>query len=268
MSHKIGPLVDSHFHIYTQSMPMDDAAWHRPTADASIEMLLDLHDKHDVSFGVITAASIYGLYNDYVRRTVMAHKNLRATLMPDFNWDIRTMEAYRDDGFVGVRFLWRPKSELPDITSEHYRRFLRRCADIGWHVHLTDRPHRIETSIKALENTGVNVVLDHMCLIDTDAGINDPGFRACLKAVERGKTWVKLSGGFRFTHAGLADQVAQELVASAGWDRLMWASDWPFAGFEDKVKYGENVDDFNRWIPDSEMRHCVGGRTPLKFFFS
>jgi predicted TIM-barrel fold metal-dependent hydrolase len=264
---KNGPLVDSHFHIYTQSMPVADDAWHIPPKDASIEQVLKLQSENGVSFGVISAASIYGLYNDYVRRTILANRNLRATVMPDFNWDIRTMEAYRDEGFTGVRFLWRPQAELPDITTEEYRLFLKRCADIGWHVHLTDRPHRIDSSIRALEKSGVNVVLDHMCLIDTDDGVNDPGFKACLAAVERGQTWIKLSGGFRFTHAGLADQVAKELVATAGWERLMWASDWPFAGFEGTVSYADTVDNLTRWVTDSEMRHCVGARTPLKFFF-
>lgn len=268
MTVKNGPMVDAHFHIYTQEMPTADDAWHHPTHDATIEQGLALQAKNGVSFGVISAASIYGLYNDYVRRAVKAHRNLRATVMPDFNWDIRTMEAYRDEGFTGVRFLWRPKAELPDVTSEEYRRFLHRCADIGWHVHLTDRPHRIGSSIEALENAGVDVVLDHMCLIDTDEGVNDPGFKACLAAIERGRTWVKMSGGFRFTHAGLADQVAKELVAAAGWDRLMWASDWPFAGFEDQVTYADTVAQLERWVPDENMRHCVGGRTALKYYFT
>lgn len=263
-----GPLVDSHFHIYTQAMPAADDAWHHPAHDATIEQALKLQAEHGVVFGVMSAASIYGLYNDYVRRAVKAHRNLRATVMPDFEWDIRTMEAYRDEGFTGVRFLWRPKAELPDITTESYRRFLRRCADIGWHVHLTDRPHRIESSIIALENSGVDVVLDHMCLIDTDEGINDPGFKACMAAVERGKTWIKLSGGFRFTHPDLADQVAAELIATAGWERLMWASDWPFAGFEGTVTYADTVATLERWVPDINMRQCIGGRTPLKFNFA
>lgn len=268
MSAKITPLVDSHFHIYLQSMPLADGAWHHPGEDASVERCLATLDKAGVTFGVISAASIYGTYNDYVRRSIRTHKRLRATAMPDFNWDITTMESYKDDGFTGVRFLWRPKAELPDIDSEPYRRLLRRCADLGWHVHLTDKAHRLESTIKALENAGVNVVLDHMCLVDTDEGINDPGFRACLKAIERGKTWVKLSGGFRFTQEGLVEQVAEELIATAGWDRLMWASDWPFAGFEDKVTYADCIADLERWVPDLAMRHHVTAQTPMRFFFT
>ena len=268
MPENIGPLVDSHFHIYTRSMPLADGAWHHPGEDASVERCLDTLDAHGVTFGVISAASIYGTYNDYVRQAIRTHKRLRATAMPDFDWDITVMEAYRNDGFTGVRFLWRPKDELPDITSEPYRRLLRRCADIGWHVHLTDRPERIDATIRALENAGVNVVLDHLCLIDTELGVNDPGFKACLAAIDRGRTWAKLSGGFRFKRAGLADASAQELVATGGWERVMWASDWPFAGFEDKVSYADTIADLTRWVPDPALRHCVTGRTPLRFYFT
>ncbi|WEX08089.1 amidohydrolase family protein [Chelativorans sp. AA-79] len=262
------PLVDSHLHIYTRDMPIADGAWHHPGEDASIERCLAMLDANGVTFGVISAASIYGTYNDYVRAALKKHKRLRATLMPDLDWDIRILEQYRDEGFLGIRLLWRPKETTPDINSEPYRRILRRCADLGWHVHLTERPERIAHTIAAIENAGANVVLDHMVLIDTDEGVNDPGFKAALAAMDRGKTWVKMSGGFRFKKPGLADQVARELVAAGGWDRVMWASDWPFAGFEHKVTYAETLAKLAEWVPDPAMRHCITGRTPLRFFFT
>jgi predicted TIM-barrel fold metal-dependent hydrolase len=262
------PLVDSHFHIYTRNMPLADGAWHHPGEDASTERALETLDTHGVTFGVISAASIYGIYNDYVRAALRRHKRLRATLMPDLDWDIHTLEQYRNDGFLGIRLLWRPKEQTPDINSEPYRRILRRCADLGWHVHLTDRPERIAGTIAAIENAGANVVLDHMALIDTDEGVNDPGFKAVLSAIERGRTWVKLSGGFRFEKLGLADKVARELVAAGGWKRLMWASDWPFAGFEGKVAYADTLRKFAEWVPDAAMRRCIMGRTPLRFLFA
>lgn len=262
------PLVDSHFHVYTTDMPLARTAWHRPDHDASIEQCLATFDEHGVSFGVISAASLYGTYNDYVRSALKAHKRLRATAMVDPNWDIHTLEHMRDDGFVGLRFLWRPLEQTPDITSEEYRRLLRRCADLGWHIHLTDRPERIDGTIRAIEAAGVRVVLDHLGLIDTDRGIDDPGFRAILDAIERGRTWIKLSAGFRFKQPGLADRVAAALVSAGGWERLVWASDWPFAGFEGRVSYADTIAAFHRWVPDIAMRHAIGARTPMRLYFA
>ena len=47
----------------------------------------------------------------------------------------------------------------------------------------------------------------------------------------------------------------------------MWGSDWPFAGFEDRVAYADTVAALMRWVPDPLMRFCVAGRTPLRLFF-
>jgi predicted TIM-barrel fold metal-dependent hydrolase len=262
------PLVDSHFHIYTTDMPLAKTAWHSPDHDASIEQCLATLDEHGVTFGVISAASLYGTYNDYVREALKAHKRLRATAMVDPDWDIYTLEHMRDDGFVGLRFLWRPLADIPDITSEPYRRLLRRCADLGWHIHLTDRPERIDGTIRAIEQAGVRVVLDHLGLIDTEQGVDDPGFHAVLDAIERGRTWVKMSAAFRFKQPGLADQVASALVAAGGWERLVWASDWPFAGFEGSVTYADTIAALHRWVPDSDMRHAIGARTPMRLYFT
>jgi len=261
------PLVDAHFHLYERSMPLTATAWHVPEHDASVEQCLATLDAHGVHFGVVSAASLFGTYNDYVRRALRQHRRLRGTCMPDLNWDMDQFERLHADGMVGVRLLWRPLATIPDLTSEPYRRLLRRCADFGWHVHLTDKAERLDHTVRQIEAAGVNVVLDHLGLVDTPQGVSDPGFVAILAAIERGRTWVKLSAGFRFKTPGLADACAQHLVAAGGWERLFWASDWPFAGFEGQVRYADTVADLARWVPDPAMRQCVGARTPMRFFF-
>jgi predicted TIM-barrel fold metal-dependent hydrolase len=261
------PLVDAHFHIYERSMPLAATAWHAPTADASIERCLATLDEHGITFGVVSAATIYGTYNDYVRRALRANPRLRGTAMVDLNWDMDQLERLKADGFVGMRLLFRPLAEIPDLGDEPYRRLLRRCADIGWHVHLTDRPERIGRTIASIEAAGAAVVLDHIGLIDTAEGVDDPGFGAILKAIERGRTWVKLSAAFRFKIPGLADRCAKALVGAGGWERLMWGSDWPFAGFEEQISYADTVAALRRWVPDPAMRFCIAGRTPLRLLF-
>src|SRR5690606_11837763 len=140
------------------------------------------------------------------------------------------------------------------------------CADNGWHVHLTDRPDRIGATIAALEATGVRVVVDHMGMIDTPAGIEDPGFRAILKAVDRGRTWLKLSGAFRYKSPENACAAARALVSAAGWNRLMWGSDWPFVGYMGKVTYRDTLR-YLEWVEDRTMRSRVAAETALDFYF-
>ena len=80
------------------------------------------------------------------------------------------------------------------------------------------------------------------------------GFQAVLRAVERGRTWVKLSAGFRLPSEQAALDCAAELLKSAGPERLLWGSDWPFAAFESSMNYQQAVDGLARWVPDPADR--------------
>jgi predicted TIM-barrel fold metal-dependent hydrolase len=262
------PLVDSHFHVWRENLPLTDTAWHRKVSDATIEQLIETLDMHGVTFGVIAAASLHGLYNDYVRAALKRHRRLRATATLSPTTDIRQLEQMKAEGFVGIRFVWGIVDDIPDIQSGDFRLLLRRVADLGWHVHLTDRPERIARTISAVEASGADLVIDHLGLYDTPDGVDGAAFKAVMAAVERGKTWVKLSAGFRFEPASNARQYAQALVKLTGGERLVWGSDWPFAAFEDKVTYADTLAAFEDWVPDAAMRRKIAGTTPLRLYFA
>ena len=262
------PLVDAHFHVWTKDLPLVETAWHKELTDASTERLLSLLDEHGIVFGVIAAASLHGTYNDYVREALRRHRRLRATATVDPAISVYELQRMKDDGFVGIRFVRSVQNEVPDLTSSPYRALFRRVADLDWHVHVTDRPDRLAATIAAVERSGAKLVVDHMGHIDTPEGTAHPAFQAILRAVERGRTWVKLSGGFRFSTPDVAAACARELVRVAGPDRLFWASDWPFAAYESTVTYADTLAAFKTWVPDARLRHRIGTETPLRFYFA
>jgi predicted TIM-barrel fold metal-dependent hydrolase len=262
------PLVDSHFHLWRVGQPLADTAWHVEVADASIEEFVSILDRHGIVFGVIAAASIYGSYNDYVRQALKTHRRFRATATVSPQTDIYQLERMRDDGFVGIRFVWGLLDEIPDIRSGAYRVLLRRVADLGWHVHLTDREHRIASTIAAIEEAGAKVVVDHLGLFDTPEGVNGAAFKTLMAAVERGRTWVKLSAGFRFDPPSNARPYARALVDLTGGERLVWGSDWPFAGHEGEVTYEDTLAAIEDWVPDPVVRARICGETPLRLYFT
>jgi len=262
------PLVDSHFHIWRDDLPLTKAAWHKPPTNATTEQALELLDTHGVLFGVIAAASLYGTYNDYVRAALLKHRRLRATAIADPAMDIYQLEQMKRDGFVGIRFVWSILDETPDIDSDGYRRLLKRVADLDWHVHLTDRPHRIAATIAAVQKAGAKLVIDHLGHMDTPDGINGEGFKSILAAIERGRTWAKFSGGFRFHSPVAATQYAAALLRVAGGERLVWGSDWPFAAYEDTVSYAGTIAALHEWVTDPAVRRQIGGETPLRLYFT
>ena len=262
------PLVDTHFHVYTTDMPLAGDAWHKPPEDATIERLVKTLDDHGVLFGVIAAASLYGDYNDYSRLAVRTHERLRATAIVRPTIDAYTLEQMKADGFVGIRFQWRYLEQTPDLTSPEYRLLLRRIRDLDWHVHLHDNSDRLPPAMAAIEAAGVKLVVDHFGRPREPQGVNCPGFRALLAAIERGRTWVKLSAGYRMPPPSAVTGYAAELLKVAGGDRLVWGSDWPFAAFENKVKYADTIASLAEWVPDPAIRRKIAGETPLRLYFS
>jgi predicted TIM-barrel fold metal-dependent hydrolase len=263
-----GPLVDTHAHVYTLDMPLSGSAWHKPPNDAPVEQYLAELDAFGVDYAVLAAASLYDDYNDYQIEAVRGHNRLRTTVIIPPTTDPYIMRMMRDDGVVGVRFQWRTVAQLPDLTAPEYRRFLRRIVDLGWHVHVNDIGPRLPSTIAALEAAGARIVIDHFGRPDPAKGLACEGFQAMLRAIQRGRTWVKLSGGYRLESPDAAAMYARALVSEGGAERLMWGSDWPFAAFESKVTYRDTVDALATWVPDPATRRIIGGETPLKFYFT
>lgn len=262
------PLVDCHAHVFTLHMPLSASAWRTPLRSAAVEDYLATLDAHGVLFGVLSAASIYGDYNDYQIEATRRHRRLRTTIMPRPGLDRYTLENMRRDGVVGIRLQWRHTPEQPDLTTPEWRVLLRRVADLGWHVHIHDDAPRLVEPLRHLHNAGVRVVVDHFGRADPARGIDCPGFTAILRSVELGNTWVKLSAGFRLESPDAPITYAGALLRHAGADRLVWGSDWPFVAFEETVNYASAISDLARWVPDPAARRKLAGETALRLYFA
>jgi predicted TIM-barrel fold metal-dependent hydrolase len=261
------PLIDTHAHVYRTDLPQTGTAWHRPSAHALTEDYIATLDKAGVLFGVIAAASIYGDYNDYTLDAVRRFKRLRATVIVKPDADPCALRRMKDDGVVGIRFQFRNVTSRPDLASYEYRRLLRRVADLDWHVHLHDDAHRLPDYIDTLLASGPRLVIDHLGRPDPQQGVESKGFQAVLRAVDHGCTWVKISGGFRLAPPDSASTIVAKLLETAGPQRLLWGSDWPFAAFEDRITYAGVLNDYYRYVPDAGTRNAID-RTALAFYFS
>ena len=263
---KARPIVDCHAHVYRRSMPHDDTAWHLPPADATIEDYVGALDAHGVHFAVLAAASIYGDYNDYALEATRRFKRLRTTVIVSPDIDNYSLQRMADDGVVGVRFQFRNVASPPDLASFPYRKLLRRVADLGWHVHLHDEGARLPRFIAQLEAAGPRLVIDHFGRPSAGASPESEEFQAILRSVDKGNTWVKVSGAFRVNPPGPA-AFAAALLKRAGPERLVWGSDWPFAAFEETVAYETMLREFAVNFPDEATRRAMD-MTALKLYFS
>lgn len=152
------------------------------------------------------------------------HPRLRGTAFVQPETDMYTLERMKADGIVGIRLFFRRVPNPPDLGSHEYRQLLRRVRDLDWHVHTLASGEALPAVIEAVEGAGVALVIDHFGKPDEQLGVNCPGFKALLAAVERGRTWVKMSAGFRMPSREAARGYARALLRVSGGERLMWGS--------------------------------------------
>lgn len=273
------PVIDSHVHIFLKDMFVSSAAWTRIDYGFTAEDLIAAMDDHGIHFAVVAAISISGHYNDYMIRSLRRHKRLRGTAIVAPGTDLYTLEKMQADGIVGMRLQLARQEQLPDLRSDDYRILLRRVRDLGWHVQVAIEGPSLRPVLEPLLEAGVDIVIDHFGHPDPADPLACDGLRAIYEAVDRGHSWVKLSGGFRLpgTDAwqrdpdgdidSIAATVAQELLGKVGPDRLLWGSDAPFVGYEKRVGYGTVLESFRQWVPDPLVRAEIS-RTALKLYFA
>lgn len=259
--------IDAHVHVFITDMPLIDNPRHAPKYGFTHEDLIATLDENGVDRAVIAAASPWGDYNDYTWTALRAHRaRLRGTAIFNRPMERSALEAMSRDGFVGIRLPFIGLPKLPDITSFDYRALFRRLADLDWHVHPHVEGEDLPRILPTLEASGVKIVVDHMGRPDQKTGINSAGFKRLLQSIDKGRTWVKISGGYRL--GPQAKDYARELVRVAGPERLVWASDCPFVGREGEFAYQATIDWLVDAVPDADARAKIFGSTARALYFN
>ncbi len=148
------PIVDAHAHIFERGLPLSADAWMAPDYDFTAQDYLAQLDSHGIHFGVLSALSISGFYNDYTIAAAGRDGRLRATAIVPPESDRSTLAQMRDDGVVGIRLQLARATVLPDLRDEAHQRLLRRVRDLDWHVHVAIEGQRLPPVLAALEEGG------------------------------------------------------------------------------------------------------------------
>jgi len=257
--------VDAHAHVLKRDLPLVAQRHSAPKRDASVDDYIALLDANGVSHGLLTAPSFYGADNSLLTRSLRAYPDrLRGTAIVEPDITDEALGALAAAGVVGMRLNWLRREQLPDLARADYRRLLTRVGAIGWHVEIYLEGAKLATALPTLRAAGVRVVVDHFGSPDPARGVRCPGFQAVLDGVRAGDTWVKLSAPYRL--GGADPQRYVDALLAAGPAQLLWATDWPFVGFEDSIAYGRCLQWLNGWVPDPATRTMIVATTPATLF--
>jgi predicted TIM-barrel fold metal-dependent hydrolase len=166
-------------------------------------------------------------------------------------------------GVRGIRF---NLVQAGATTVEMLEPLSKRVNDLGWHVQIHMKGDQIAKIEDVLLRLPSPLVFDHLARLSQPAGVSDPGFTTVRKLIDKGRTWVKLSGAYQDTKVGpptYADTipVAQAYVKAAP-ERMVWASDWPHPTEKDKPDDAVLFDLLAVWVPDEATRNRILVQNP------
>jgi 2-pyrone-4,6-dicarboxylate lactonase len=263
---------DCHIHVFDAARhPYATIRGYTPP-DAPLATMRALHATLGIDRAVLTHASVHG--NDSSAVLDGAASDLsRYRAVVSVNADVTPMDLtdMHAKGARGIRVNLVDKGGMPFASLEDIIRIAGLLADLAWHVeflvHVNDAPDLWPL----LRRLPVDAVIGHLGYLPTGRGIDHPGFRSLLNTVERGHTWVKLTGPYRLTaDADLpyadVSPFARALVTTRP-DRLLWGSDWPHVMCRKPMPNdGALMDLIADWVPDVVTRNTILVDNPARLY--
>lgn len=184
--------TDCHFHTYDRRYPTTTGATLLPD-DASLEDYRALQRRLGTSRGVIVQPSTYGTDNSLQLASQQALGPDRFRVVAVVPEDVPDAELRRHDalGVRGVRF----NLTLPGVlTPASLKPLAPRLAALGWHCQINMSPRQIEDGQEMLAALPGRLVFDHLGQVPQPGGLKSPSYAVVRRLLDRGNTWVKLSG--------------------------------------------------------------------------
>lgn len=259
---------DCHCHVFTAISQLLDQRVYTPPP-ATLAAYRAVLTTLGLDRAVIVQPSVYGTDNRATLAAVEAGgSSFRAVVgVPP---DVTAAEIGRLDaqGAVGARvnFLFSKPWPRDDVAG-----LARRLADFDWHLQLLADVSVIEDVESLVSEVPVPVVFDHMGHVPAEKGIDDPGFRALLRLMERDRTWVKLSAAYRMTTEAASPYhdvapFARALIA-ANPERCVWGSDWPHPHIPVAMPNdGSLLSMLADWAPDEATLEQILVRNPALLY--
>lgn len=166
------------------------------------------------------------------------------------------LKAMQAKGVRGIRFTqFDPKTAA--TTRDMIEPLAKRVAPLGLHVQIHLRGDQIADAADLLQRLPGTIVFDHLGRLS--AGLDDPAFGVIRRMLDRGNTWMKLSGAYMFDgppRYAKAAPIAQAYIAAAP-ERVVWGSDWPHPTEKDKPDDAVLFDLLSDWAPDAATRQRI-----------
>jgi D-galactarolactone isomerase len=139
------------------------------------------------------------------------------------------LKSLHDAGIRGIRFSLGGANAV--VSWDMVEPLSKRVNDLGWHLQFNVDGDDIVAHADLLGRLPSQMVFDHLGHPVLPAGIDHPSHAVLRNLLDKGRTWIKLSGAYSNSKIGPPDypeatRTAQAFVKAAP-ERLVWGSDWP-----------------------------------------
>ena len=258
--------VDCHAHVLKKNAALVAHRHSAPTRDCDVQEYLQLLDTHGITYGLLTAPSFYGSNNEVLLDALkIANGRLRGTAIVEPTITEIELAKIKAAGICGLRLNWIRREKLPDIESEPYTALLAKARDAGLHIEVYLEGEFLAPVLKAINRSGAKAVIDHFGHPLGPAAPHSQGFIALLDAIDQGNTWVKLSAPYRLRDTS-PNELIQKITTHGNGERAVWATDWPWVGFENRVVYDQCIEWLFDWVSNEKIRNNILVNTPQALF--
>ncbi len=255
---------DCHHHIYDAArFPLAPTPGRPPPSNGSMVEYRMLQKRIGTTRHVVVQPRNYGIDNDVTLDALkQANGNARGVAVVRPTITDADLKRFHEAGVRGIRFsIGDPKSRV--VQPEMIEPLAKRVADLGWHIQFNMEGVQVVELADVLRRLPTVLVFDHLGNPPLPEGAAHPSHAIIRELIDKGRTWVKLSGAYSNTKIGPPDypdatKTAQAFVKAAP-ERLVWGSDWPHPTEREDNKPDDALlfDLMTVWAPDAATRNRI-----------
>lgn len=258
---------NAHLHIIDPAFPNDGKA---ASQVGTVETYRALADELSLPRAVFVQAKPFALDNTCLLDAIekFGRKNCRGIAVVNNTVSDEELERLHSGGVRGLRFsVWNPNNAV--VSFDDCAPLSERVKHLGWNMQLHMGAKQIAQHADVIRALDCKIVIDHMGRLDPALGVNDPAWKFLQEMIDRGNTWIKLSGPYLNTASGYpwedANKTAEAIAAFAP-ERVVWGTDFPHVTEKVKPDEWELTERIARWLPTEKARVLALSENPAELY--
>lgn len=258
---------NAHLHIIDPAFPNDGKA---AAQAGTSETYRALADQLRLPRAVFVQAKPFALDNACLLDAIQKFgpESARGIAVVDNTISDLDLVRLHNGGVRGLRFsVWNPDNAV--VSFDDCAPLSERIKHLGWNIQLHMSATQLVQWADVIRKLDCNVVIDHMGRLDPALGVKDPAYPFIQEMIDKGNTWVKLSGPYLNTRTGQpwADATRTAItIAEFAPERVVWGSDFPHVTEKIKPDETELTEMIPLWFPTERARRLALADNPQALY--